>query len=311
MRRQRSTVSEPLIRPAGKIRTGHARRRKALLSIMIVLLLVASSTGGYVFGSRAPKSEVPVMDRSSITAFESRLTEQENLCVEVEKLNLQAELNREKSLSEALAGTIEVKEKQMGSLEDTILKSLMANLSEKAISRSGATADNYIKEAKNLLDLSRKLSKFKKTAAASQVDLTSYEQALAKKLANLPTRKPIPGGLDGYGWRIHPIYRYRQFHGAADMGAPTGTQIKAAGGGRVIEAGYDSRSGNYIKISHGNGFTTAYLHCSKLFVKDGQTVTKGQVIAAVGSTGTSTTPHLHFAIEFKDEPLNPARIIME
>ena len=94
------------------------------------------------------------------------------------------------------------------------------------------------------------------------------------------------------------------------MGAKTGTSIKAAGGGKVIAASYDSRSGHYVKISHGNGFVSAYLHCSKLNVQVGQTVTKGQVVALVGNTGTSTAPHLHFSIEFHDEPINPARIIM-
>lgn len=311
MRRQKQSNIEPTIRSARRVRTGSARRRKALLSAAVALLLVVTSVGGYVVGMKAPKTEEPVLDRSSISAYDNRLTEQENLCVEIEKLNLQAELDREKSLSDALAGTIEVKEKEMSSLEDTILKALMANLTDKAISRSGVSADNYIKEAKNLLDLSRKLGKFKKTATAATLDLTKYEQSLQKKLANLPTKRPIAGVLDGYGWRIHPIFHYKQFHGAVDVGAPTGTSIKAAGAGKVLEAEYNGSAGNYVKISHGNGFVSIYMHCSKMNVKAGQTVTKGQVIAAVGNTGNSTAPHLHFAIELNGDPIDPARIIME
>jgi murein DD-endopeptidase MepM/ murein hydrolase activator NlpD len=310
MRRPQHTA-EPVSRPARRTKTGTANRRKVVSSVAIALLLVVSATGGFLVGANKPETVEPVRDRSSIAAFENRLTEQETLCVEIEKQNLRAELDREKSLSDALAGTIEVKDKEMGSLEDKILKALMANLSEKTISRSSTTLDSYVKEAKNLLDLSRKLAKFKKTATSSQVDLTTYEKSIQKKLAYLPTKKPIPGVLEGYGMRIHPIFGYRQFHEAVDMGAPRGTPIKAAGAGTVIEAGYSSTSGNYIKISHGNGFTTAYLHCSKLNVKAGQTVTKGQTIATVGNTGTSTTSHLHFAIELNNNSLNPARIIME
>lgn len=286
------------------------RHGKALLSGAVAFLLLFTSVGGYALGASKPAQQEHSADLSSIAIFENRLAEQESLCSEVERLNVKARLDEQVALNEVLVGTMESHEQEMEDMESEILKSLMANLSEKTISRSGATADNYIQEAKNLTDLSRKLSRFKKTGNASQIDLTEYEKALQKRLANIPTFKPIPGRLNGYGWRIHPVYRYRQFHGAVDMPAKTGTPIKAAGGGRVIKSTYDSSSGYYVKISHGNGFVTTYMHCSKLNVKVGQTVTKGQVIALVGNTGTSTGPHLHFAIEFHDEPINPARIIM-
>lgn len=310
MRQRQAASADPSVRPPSKLSAAYHKYKKALFSGTVAILLIFSATGGYLVGAQAPASEAVPSDLSSIASFENRVAESEIICAEVERLNIKAELDTQVALNEALAGTIESRDKEMDDLETEILKSLMANLSEKAISRSGATADNYIKEAKNLLDLSKKLSRFKKTEVAGKVDLSEYEKTLQKRLANIPTQKPISGGLDGYGWRIHPVYRYKQFHGAVDMGSKTGTPIKAAGGGKVIAASYDSRSGNYVKISHGNGFVTAYLHCSKLNVQVGQTVTKGQVVALVGNTGTSTAPHLHFSIEFHDEPINPARIIM-
>lgn len=313
MRRQNPTPAEHAIRPVSRVRLLSLKQQRILIAVIVLCTMAVTATGAFAAGrsQNRPETAAPVADRPSISAFENRIAARDTAAVELEKVNLIAQLNEQKALNEQLNGTIEVKEKKMDSLEDTILKSLLANLEQKSVSRSGATLENYIKEARNLVDLSRKLQKFKKSANAGTIDLTAYEEKIQRRLAYLPTLKPIPGALDGYGWRIHPIHRYRQFHAAVDMGAPTGTPIKAAAAGRVIEAGYQSSSGNYIKISHGNGFVTAYLHCSKLNVKEGATVSKGQVIGLVGSTGTSTTPHLHFAITLNGEPFNPASIIME
>lgn len=119
----------------------------------------------------------------------------------------------------------------MDSLEDTILNSLLANLDEKTVSRSGDSLNKKIEEARNLTDLSKKLKKFKSTPEAERIDLTEYEAKINSRLAKLPTLKPIAGKLEGYGPRTHPIFGYRHFHGAVDMGAPTGTPIKAAAAG--------------------------------------------------------------------------------
>lgn len=100
-----------------------------------------------------------------------------------------------------------------------------------------------------------------------------------------------------YGSRVDPVTGEKgAFHSGLDVGAPTGTDIVAAAEGTVTVAGYTSINGNYIKIYHGNGITTAYCHCSVLEVGVGEKVSQGQVIAKVGSTGKSTGPHLHFGV---------------
>lgn len=81
-----------------------------------------------------------------------------------------------------------------------------------------------------------------------------------------------------------------------DIGAGAGSSILAAADGVVLIAAYSYSAGNYVTISHGGGVSTVYMHCSRLDVSAGETVKKGQVIGAVGSTGYSTGPHLHFAI---------------
>ncbi|NJK34947.1 MAG: peptidoglycan DD-metalloendopeptidase family protein [Oscillatoriales cyanobacterium SM2_2_1] len=109
-----------------------------------------------------------------------------------------------------------------------------------------------------------------------------------------------------FGWRIHPILGYERFHSGMDFGADLGTLIYAADTGTVIYADWYGGYGNAVIVDHGNGLTTLYAHCSELYVKEGQPVQKGQPIAAVGSTGYSTGPHLHFEVRLQGEPVDPA-----
>lgn len=90
--------------------------------------------------------------------------------------------------------------------------------------------------------------------------------------------------------------RWGRTHTGIDLAAKTGTAIYAADGGTVTFSGYNGTYGYMIEIDHGGGFTTRYAHCSKLYVKKGEKVYKGQHIAAVGNTGRSTGPHLHFEV---------------
>ena len=110
---------------------------------------------------------------------------------------------------------------------------------------------------------------------------------------------PLPGytvASSRYGWRVHPIYGTRKFHKGEDIPAPTGAAIVAAASGTVTTAGWVSGYGNYTVINHGGGVMTAYGHQSAIYVSVGQTVSAGQTIGAVGSTGNSTGPHLHFEV---------------
>ena len=95
-------------------------------------------------------------------------------------------------------------------------------------------------------------------------------------------------------------------HTGLDVAAPTGTTITAAAGGTVTYVNHSNVSyGNCVKISHGNGVETLYAHCSAIYVSVGETVSQGQAIAAVGSTGNSSGPHLHLEIRVNGTTLNP------
>jgi murein DD-endopeptidase MepM/ murein hydrolase activator NlpD len=118
-----------------------------------------------------------------------------------------------------------------------------------------------------------------------------------------PTIGPV---TSNFGWRTHPILGTERFHAGIDFGADYGSLIYASARGRVIYADWYGGYGNAVIIDHGNGMTTLYGHCSEIYVKDGDIVEKGQPISAVGSTGFSTGPHLHFELRANGEPIDPA-----
>lgn len=114
----------------------------------------------------------------------------------------------------------------------------------------------------------------------------------------------------GFAMRLHPILKTWRAHNGVDYGAPTGTPVRSVGDGRVEFAGVQSGYGNVVEIDHGKGSTTLYAHLSRVDVRRGQAVQRGERIGAVGSTGWATGPHLHF--EFKEggvqrDPLEVAR----
>jgi murein DD-endopeptidase MepM/ murein hydrolase activator NlpD len=110
---------------------------------------------------------------------------------------------------------------------------------------------------------------------------------------------------DDYGNRIHPTLKVEKFHNGVDMAAPGGSPILAAYGGTVVAATYSSTMGNYVMIDHGSNLYTIYMHASALYVSKGDTVTKGQKIAAVGTTGRSTGNHLHFSVRLNGSYVSP------
>lgn len=114
----------------------------------------------------------------------------------------------------------------------------------------------------------------------------------------LPNQSPAPGDItSSYGWRKSPFGGRRQvFHDGIDIANCSGTPVVAAGDGEVIYAEWKSAYGKLVEIDHGYGWVTKYGHNSRLLVKKGDKVKKGQVIAYMGSTGRSTGPHLHFSL---------------
>jgi murein DD-endopeptidase MepM/ murein hydrolase activator NlpD len=118
---------------------------------------------------------------------------------------------------------------------------------------------------------------------------------------------PVTGTITSpFGWRSNPFGGGPEFHQGLDIAAPMGTTVTAAAAGTVIMAQWYGGYGNYILIDHGGGYSTGYGHLSAMYVASGQAVQRGQAIGAVGSTGQSTGPHLHFEVRIAGKPVDPA-----
>jgi len=139
-------------------------------------------------------------------------------------------------------------------------------------------------------------------------------------LRAMPSIKPVRSDklarrvrlLSGFGYRIHPIFKRKKFHAGIDFTAPVGTPIYATGSG-VVKRTQKQKSGYgwNVVIDHGYGYETLYAHMSAIDVKEGESVSRGQEIGAVGNTGTSTAPHCHYEVHYKGQKVNPIHYVMD
>jgi len=144
--------------------------------------------------------------------------------------------------------------------------------------------------------------------------LRVLEALLVQSSANrkfMPSLAPIEDGWfsSNFGYRIDPFTGQNSFHEGIDFPAESGTAIVAAASGKVVAAERHPQYGKMIEIDHGNGLVTRYAHTSRMMVKVGDLVVRGQEIGTVGSTGRSTGPHLHFEVRLNGVPQNPARFL--
>lgn len=178
---------------------------------------------------------------------------------------------------------------------------LMSRLRENRGALSAAI-DQLDKESDELTSLI-----LERVAVANAADAKiAREEALRAARASGKMVYPSNGPItSNFGSRYHPVLGYSRFHAGTDFGDAHGAPIRAAETGVVIFVGWYGGYGNTVILDHGDGMTTLYAHASRLDVAEGGTVRKGDIIAAIGSTGLSTGPHLHFEVRRSGEPVNP------
>jgi len=226
-----------------------------------------------------------------------------------------------------------VAEKRVAAIEADLERTrLMLAQEEQAQEDARSQLDSLASERRNLVELAgeqkhqvaSQVAEIEDLSAAEEAQLESLIQERQRELAAQRKAAGIAGGVESeggpgsfswpvtgtitspFGWRSNPFGGSPEFHQGLDIAAPSGTTVTAAAGGTVIMAQWYGGYGNYILIDHGGGYSTGYGHLSAIYVSNGQSVSRGQAIGAVGSTGQSTGPHLHFEVRINGKPVDPA-----
>lgn len=231
--------------------------------------------------------------------------------IKTEVAQKEAQLETENKELQDKKSEVEAEEESVSTLIDakeTEISQYTANISSK---------EAEIKEYENMI--ATQDAQIKALEAAIAAEMAALEE-LAKQEEEAGDSSSLPrydGGKftfpapsytrisDDYGNRMHPTLGVEKFHNGIDLAAPSGSPILSAYSGTVIAADYSSTMGNYIMINHGDGVFTIYMHASSLLVSKGASVSQGQKIALVGSTGRSTGPHLHFSVRVNGNYVSP------
>ena len=159
------------------------------------------------------------------------------------------------------------------------------------------------------MDMLRKQLYIQSNSLEELIEIGKNQEERAKCIPAIQpiSNKDLRQTASGYGMRIDPIYRTPRFHSGMDFSAKIGTDIYATGDGKITMAGWKQGYGNCVMIDHGYGYQTLYGHMSKFKVRVGQKVKRGEVIGAVGNTGKSTGPHLHYEVIVRGRYDNPSK----
>jgi murein DD-endopeptidase MepM/ murein hydrolase activator NlpD len=169
------------------------------------------------------------------------------------------------------------------------------------------------KQDEALKEMHQELTQLQGVASKQETSLQTLIEYFEDKrslYASTPADWPVRGWVTSpFGSRISPITGKIQFHEGMDIAAQIGTPVVAPADGVVIKAGFESSYGDMVELSHGYGLKTIFGHNSRLNVKPGQHVKRGDIIAYVGDTGSSTGPHLHYEVRLNSLPVNPDRYL--
>ncbi|MCH2214945.1 MAG: peptidoglycan DD-metalloendopeptidase family protein [Flavobacteriales bacterium] len=241
------------------------------------------------------------------------------------ELSLKRELAQLKSQYELLNKNLDQAEALMADMEvrdDNIYRQILESepipQSVRAAGVGGVNRYKHLEGYTNselVINTQKRIDKLKKrlyVQSKSFDEVVEFALSKEKMLASIPAIQPVPNknlkrASSGFGYRMHPIYKVRKMHWGMDFSAPTGTEIFATGDGKIAKVEKSRRGyGWHIIIEHGYGYETLYAHMSRIDVRRGQKVSRGDVIGLVGNTGTSTAPHLHYEVIKDGKKINPA-----
>lgn len=274
-----------------------------------VEILCSSKSIGELLNNAEYISRISGYDRNMLVEFQKVVTNVENQEAELKKEYKELQTMQDNLITKQDSVNELIKNKQS---EIQSLTSELGDTKNKLAQLEAAAAEAERKQK----EAAAAAAAAKKAQAAAKKNTSSSGSSAGSAGASVVSGNgtfthPCPGGYisSGFGYRTQPIAGASTNHKGIDFAAATGTPIYAAAAGTVISAGYAGNAGNLLVISHGNGLLTYYMHCNAIYVSAGQKVSRGQNVAAVGTTGNSTGPHLHFQVMLNGTPVNPANYL--
>ncbi|MGZ5819409.1 MAG: M23 family metallopeptidase, partial [Burkholderiaceae bacterium] len=262
-----------------------------LLVLFLGAVIACSSFLYYITLRHADDVKLPFVQGILASAIHDNSSKQdkfvkENLAAMAMKLGeMQAQLMRLDALGERVQGLSGVKPEEFNFKEKPGQGGPAPSL------KNGAASELNMNQFQQVMDaIANDIDR--RSDYLNVVETTLMSDKIQSKL--LPTIQPVNVSYNssGFGWRLDPFTGHNAFHAGIDFASPVGTSIVAAAGGVVITAQYHPEYGNMLEIDHGNDITTRYGHASRLYVKVGDIVRRGQHVADIGTTGRSTGPHL-------------------
>lgn len=279
----------------------------ALVFLMVVLMGLSGTIYHAVF-LKAAREGWPVVSQVVRLVVRDEFAQRdrfmrENLDAMAQKVGeMQAKLVRLEAMGERVSGLAGVKPEE--------LRQMVEPAPVKGGGQGGpfvpakSSSMQQINDLVSLLDASAEQSSDLFTLVESRL----FERRLSSLM--VPNSRPLNGPIgSGFGFRSDPFTGRAALHTGLDFPADSGTAIMAAAGGVVRSTDYHPAYGNLLEVDHGNGLVTRYAHTSKILVKAGDLVKRGQVVAEVGTTGRSTGPHLHFEVMVEGVQQDPAKFL--
>jgi len=241
--------------------------------------------------------------------------------------NQNNEIKSQRSQIQSFADKIEILKNRVGKLskfEDKVR--LIADIQQTSgssgligiggIPQNELDQDIPLEEKHNTLirEMHEQVDQIDHAAKIQSLDFTNLIEKLEQKrnlLASTPSIRPVDGWITSkFGYRTSPFTGRKEFHSGLDIANKSGTKLIATANGRISYAARKLYIGNLIVIDHGFGRVTKYGHLSKILVKRGQKVKRGDVIGLIGNTGRSTGPHVHYEVRINGTPVNPLKYIL-
>lgn len=272
------------------------------LAIVAVLFVVVSSVSFYLLFNMYSERQMMLTYKKENKLLKLKIAEYADEVDDIQKkiVSIDQLENQVRSMA-SKSSTTKKAELAVGGKEVDLLKDFSAVAERKE--------KQFFEDLNDtLMALGTKLEKREKSLS----ELVNFLEEQKLTLLATPSIKPVDGWFSsGFGYRISPFTGRRTFHEGVDIASNYGNPVKATAKGIVIHAGYKPGYGKLVTIDHGFGYVTRYGHNSKILVKVGDRVEKGQLISKVGSTGRSTGPHCHYEVLINGIPVNPAKFINE